>query len=73
MVKRALCDIEEDLESETEEGRVEVFLREKYWIMARRIIDEDGNPWRPTSDVKTERSALGRVKGHPTRFENLLT
>lgn len=77
VVKNARCDISEDLETETEAGFVEVFLREKYWMMARRIIDEDGNPWTPKSEIKTEDTHLAvHVKGEPSatsRFEMLLT
>lgn len=38
------------------EGRVKVFLRKKYWLMSRDVIDEHGNAWIPNVDGKNEDS-----------------
>lgn len=31
----------------TRKGSVKVFIREKFWLQAKNVIDEDSNPWRP--------------------------
>lgn len=33
------------------EGSFEIYLREKFWMESRQIIDIDGKPWKPTVEV----------------------
>jgi len=39
------------IDSAQESKIITVYLREHYWLESRRIIDTDGNPWKPSLDI----------------------
>lgn len=49
-VKQAFSQIVDDMSEGNMVGTVDLFLREKFWMVKSKIIDEEGNPWKTKVD-----------------------